>query len=291
MIDQKQIAGSSCGTCWAVHGENVSLNSDYGCTCCSRNHQGVKGSSMKRFAIAIVLLLCAVISHAQTNNVNPWYPHPYVEGGLALSGGGYSPFSWSLYPGLNWETSKLSFNGSVSYSFSKKTNDGTADNFKGHSRGFGGDLFYKLPNNWLVGGGGGWGETATTNYSKQASSWSAGGGYDFQRPTFPARITVQYLRQVNEFTRYPTPHLFTAPGEKSSYMSDTCKCLSGVSGFTAGFWLPSPRMHNHLYFHEQLTTIYFHDTVTDPYSSALTNIQIHKHHISSFLTLSIGYRF
>lgn len=246
---------------------------------------------MKPFVIAS-LLCCFAFAEtpAPVSDVPALYPHPLIESAMDLNGGGYSPISFDAHPGLAWETSKISFTGIADYSFAKKTNDGTAGNNTGHSRSLNGDVFYKLNQHWMVGGGGDWGKTYTTNYKKLADSWRVGGGRDWFRDDISFRITAEYFRHFNESTSYPTLQTFATPtgGTIQAY---GCKCTNGVQGVIISFIEPSPYTAHHFFFHVESSVFGFHDTVTDPYDYALTRTQNGVHHLDGSSSISFIYRF
>ena len=191
-----------------------------------------------KFAI-LTLLLCFSMA-AQTNNNPPAaWPHPFIEGQLDLNGNGYTPVTLDAHPGLNWETARFSFIGIADYSFARKTNDGTLHNDHGHSRTLQSDLFFKVGDGWLLGGGAGWNKTYTTNYDKIAYSWRSGGGKDFLGDYYSARLTAQFFRHFNEQTIYPN-----APG---------CACSNDLGGVLIDFWQPSPSTAHHWFFHTQMS--------------------------------------
>ena len=246
---------------------------------------------MKPFVIACLLCCFAVAeTPGSVSDLPALYPHPFIEGEVDLNGAGYSAISLDAHPGLAWETSKISFTGIADYSFARKTNDGTVNNNTGHSRSLNGDIFYKLNQYWMVGGGGSWGKTYTTNYKKQADSWRVGGGRDWFRSDVTFRITAEYGRHFNESTSYPTPQLFTTPtgGTNKAY---GCKCTNDVQGVIINFIEPSPYTAHHYFFSVTSSVFWFHDTVTDPHDYALTRMQKSIHHQGGSSSFSVIYRF
>jgi len=88
----------------------------------------------------------------------------------------------------------LIWNAEASYDNARKANDNTIDNDKGHSRRLNSSIYGRPDDGWFVGGGAGWVQLSTTNYSKQAFRPSIGGGKDF--------IHQQYVKEdcVNEWS-------------------------------------------------------------------------------------------
>ena len=82
----------------------------------------------------------------------PW-PHPFVYGGVGVNGGGYSPFSGTVGGGLRIDTRHLIWESNASYDNSRKSNDNTLDNDKGHSRHLSSSVYYRFENGWFAGGG------------------------------------------------------------------------------------------------------------------------------------------
>jgi hypothetical protein len=131
---------------------------------------------MRTISATLTLVLGILISnHAAAQNLFPnssgskvpW-PHPFVYGGVGVNGGGYSPFSGTVGGGLRIDTRHLIWESNAAYDNSHKANDNTLDNEKGHSRHLSSSIYYRFNQGWFVGGGAGWEELSTTNYTKQA---------------------------------------------------------------------------------------------------------------------------
>ena len=193
---------------------------------------------------------------------------PYITVGASINGSGYSTFSGNGSAGIDAETTHLIGNTYLNYNVARKTHDGEVSNLKGHVISVDTRECVKLKS-YLLGAGVEWTKTITTDYTKEGYFPMVGGGRDFEN----FRIVVMYMREHNEIVHYPTPESFTAPGEKSVYTSYTCNCSNGVQGFSTQFWYPSPTLHRHLFFYANLSTVWFHSTLTDPNSTYLTNLQ------------------
>lgn len=208
---------------------------------------------MKNF----LFLLIAAVAFAQ---------RPYVEAGASLNSGGYSPFSVNGRAGINVERERVIANFFAGYDTARKRNDGTIGNDKGHIRDLAGTAFYRF-GNWHMGGGYRFSQTATTNYTKQNGHILAGGGHDWAT----TRIDALYLSPaLDEYTRYPD--------------GTSCRCTNNVQGIEVGIWLPNPHSNHHLFWHQTVTTIWFHDTQFAP------NVQ-KPHSTATFINFNLMYRF
>ena len=246
---------------------------------------------MKVLTTLLCLFLC-VAAVAQTNNAPAKvYPHPYVEGALGLNGGGYSTVSFAPSTGIDFESKHFIAEGRFSYDLARKVNDGTNNNDKGHSIGYGGMGFFRLSDGWFFGGGYSYGKTITTNYDKEASEPAFGGGKDVLRSDWSGRFQLRYFWQRDFLVTYPTPVAFT-PGPGQTSPSRYCaKCDNGLQGVGFDMWMPSPATAHHWFFHVSETPYWFHTTVTDPYNLPLTADQKSHHSYSSNASFGVMYRF
>jgi hypothetical protein len=194
-------------------------------------------------------------------------PKPYAEAAVSASGSGYGTGAMGIV-GLDSESKRFIGNLRVDYDTAGKIGN-TAPISKGHSRGAEGAVFYRFSNNWYIGAGAGFGETLTTLYDKYSWHPEVGGGHDFLANNFSWRLQAMYLRDENEFTRYPTPQtdLTPPPGWNGAYTPTTCKCNNGVQGIDVNAWLPSPATNHRFFLHGEVEPVWFHETVTDPYNT------------------------
>ena len=233
-----------------------------------------------RMLLSIVLLVGSAFAQVSA-------PRPYIQGGAVISSEGYQSVGGNLGAGVDADEPHLIFIGEAFYDFLRKTNDNDQiPNEKGHVRTADGTVFFKT-HKLLLGGGAGWDETSLTTYTKSAWTTRIGGGYDFDA----FRLTVLYLRDENEVTRYPVPAQFT-PGPGQNALSYTCSlCGNALQGFEIGGWYPSPTVKRHLFIHVAVTPVRFHDTVTDPYNLTLTQSQKAVHTISGSYYVNLLWRF
>jgi hypothetical protein len=206
------------------------------------------------------------------------YLHPFIEIDGSENGGGYSTFSAEGAVGVFGNTEHLGFDGRAFYNNARKTNDGSnsthPNHNHGHSAGLEGTIFYRLRNNWLVGGGAKISRTFTTDYTKQGVTPKLGFAKDLKDETFPARLQALYLFPArNERTRYPN--------------ATSCKCTNGSQGVELSMSYPTPASSSHFLFHGDFTFIIFHTTITDPNNPELVRSQGGEHHTSGFLKLGI----
>jgi hypothetical protein len=218
------------------------------------------------------------------------YPHPYAEAMFDLGGAGYGPGELGRV-GVDTEEKHFISDFSVAYDTTGKNGD-VAPISKGHTRTARGNAFVKF-NNWYVGVGAGFGETLTTDYNKYSWHPSIGGGRDFylSHPSGYSsfRIQAMYLREINEFTRYPVAQttLTPPPGWVGAYTPTTCKCGNNVQGVDLNAWFPSPANNHHFFIHMDLTPLWFHQTVTDPLNTQPW-VAAQRRNIEADSTLSLG---
>jgi len=250
---------------------------------------------MRKLAL---ILVCSVATFAQETNNNltsAFYPHPYIEGGLALNGSGESPVSLAYDSGVDYEQDRLTLTGNLGYNSAKKLDAGN-----GHSIGFGGSAFWRPKpldgggswrSGWYVGGGAGFGKTVTDEYSKQSWQPKFGIGRDILKNDWSGRLQAAYFWQTKWLTEYPTPVQFTqGPGQPA--LSRTCsRCDNGLKGVEMDFWEPSPATSHHWFFHETVIPYWFHDSVTDPYDAVTTEIQKGNRHAGADAAFEMMFRF
>jgi hypothetical protein len=216
-------------------------------------------------------------------------PKPYVEAGATAGSAGYGVGAIGKL-GVDTESKHFVSNVFVDYQTAGKTGN-TAPISAGHSRAAQGTAFYKF-GNWYAGAGAGWNETLTVDYSKYSWHPEVGGGRDFFGDGYSWRFQAMYLRELNEYTRYPTLNTFTTPGGVGTYQAYTCKCASGVQGVDINAWLPSPAANHHFFAHVDMEPIFFHTTETDPYNTqAWAVAQKHQRDVATLFTLGFVARF
>ncbi len=240
---------------------------------------------MKHFLLALLMLrMC----DAQETSPKP---HLYVESGFSPAGAGYGS-GWLGRAGISAEEKHVFTSVEVRYGAEGKTGD-TAPISPGHTRSAEGLAFYRFGNNFL-GVGTDFGETLTTLYSKYSWHPEVGGGHDFFGGGFSWRLQATYLRDMNEFTRYPVPQTnLTAPrGLVGSYTPTTCKCNNGVQGIEFNGWMPGPASNHHFFLHADIEPISFHETVTDPYNTqSWAQTQRHTREYGSVMSVGLMGRF
>ena len=215
------------------------------------------------------------------------WPHPFVFAGLGVNGGGYSPLSGSLGGGLRIDTSRLIWEAEGSYDNARKTDDNTIDNDKGHSRHLDSSIYYRFDSGWFVGGGAGWEELSTTNYTKQAFRPSIGGGKDYFRKQCAAEDCVNEfsMRWQVDYTLKGAEHV-----DPQGCTVPNGQCTNDLQGPMLSLYLPSPALARHVFWRTTLGIYTFHTTVTstDP---TLTALQKSQRSATAFLNFVIMYRF
>ena len=203
------------------------------------------------------------------------FPHPFAYGGAGLMGGGYGPLAATAGGGFMIDTQHFLATAEATYDNGHKTNDNDQPNPNGHDRGLVGDAYYRLSSGWFAGAGARWSQLSTTKYTKSAWRPTFGGGKDYFHKDcagkdcvadFSMRVSMDYV----------------LPG------TDHSNALQGPL-FT--LYLPSPAAKGHLFFRQTLGIYTFHQTVTDPSNSVLTQQQIGDRSITSFGELTVMYRF
>jgi hypothetical protein len=241
---------------------------------------------MKHFWLELLMAAMSATCAAQEDLPSP-RPHLYAENAFTPSGAGYGS-GWAGSLGISCEEKRISASVEVSYGAEGKTGDTTPIS-PGHTRSAAGLAFYRFGNSFL-GGGAGFGETLTTLYSKYAWYPAVGGGRDF----VGGRFQATYVRNMNEFTRYPVPQtdLTPPPNFIGRYTPTTCKCNNGVQGIDVDMWAPSPASRHHFFFRANVEPIWFHETVTDPYSTqSWVQTQRNTRQFSSVISAGLVGRF
>ena len=235
-----------------------------------------------RVATGIVIsLLVPVVLMAQSysgqGGANPpsiTRPRPYFYGGMDLDGNGSAVVNYAIGAGIQEDTTRFTFDGYAGYTNTRKTNDYTINNHSGRTRSLYAAPRYRLPNGWFVGAGARWNELSTTNYVKQGFRPFIGGGKDWQA----TRISADYLWTASEHVNRqgcPVPN---------------GQCTNRVRGLDFMWFMPSPRSRSHVLFRVNLSSFWFHTTVTttDP---ALTRKQEGELGVGSDLEYTILFRY
>lgn len=215
------------------------------------------------------------------------WPHPFLYAGIGVNGGGYSPFSGSLGGGLRIDTKHLIWEGRAEYDNARKSNDNTLNNNSGHSRHLNSSIYYRFHGGWFAGGGAGWEELSTTNYSKQAFRPSIGGGKDYFHKQCAAEDCVDQtsMRFQIDYTLKGAEHV-----DPRGCAVPNGQCTNDLQGPTFTFYLPSPSLARHVFWRTTLGIYTFHTTVTstDP---SLTALQKGQRSATAFLNTAMMYRF
>ncbi len=217
--------------------------------------------------LAAVFLACTIPTFAQENEITfDQRPHFVIIPTLSLNSGGFQPVSASGTVGTRFEGRFFLFQSDFTYDTARKTDDETLNNTKGHTRSFRSYFSYRLPARWYLGGGAGWSETSTTNYTKGAWAPYFGGGKDFFRNSASFRLSCFYK----------------LPG------SDHFNATQGPS---LEFIYPSPLKDRHFYFYQSVSTTLFHTTITDPNNAELAEEQREQRSVFTRIRMGIMFRF
>ncbi len=215
------------------------------------------------------------------------WPRPFIYGGLGLNGGGYSPASMNVGTGLRIDTDRLIWVANAAYDNAHKTNDNTIDNFKGHDRSIDSSIYYRFHTGWFLGGGAGWSQLSTTNYSKQEFHPSLGAGKDYFHKECAAEdcVTRWSFRLQADYKLKGSEHV-----DARGCSVPNGQCTNALQGPEVSFYLPSPAGAGHLFWRETVGIYSFHETVTstDP---ALTALQESHRSVTSFVEFTMMYRF
>lgn len=211
----------------------------------------------------------------QALNSHPLIPHPYAFLGPVAMPNGYAPLAMEGGAGLRIDSEHFLFDGYVLYDNGHKERDKTEPNPKGHDRGIGAIMRYRLHSGWAFGGGASWSELSTTNYSK--NSWRPKFGvskdvgisncdYDDCRGQFSGQFSADWMLKGNDWQ-------------------------NGTQGLQLSMYLPSPSLKRHLFFREVLAVYRFHDTVTTRTDLNVMHREMSNHHSSAYAEFTIMYRF
>jgi len=205
-----------------------------------------------------------------------YLPRPYLESGIFLMGGGYAPVAYGATGGITADAPHFILDAKATYDNGRKEDDGTQPNPKGHDRYLEGSAYYRFSSGWFAGGGFGWNQLMTTNYTKSGSRPSFGFGkdyyhYDYCKPSECHRDLSFRLR--------------------IDYVTSGSDWQNGSQGPRISLYIPSPSEKRHWFMRESLLLYRFHDTVTDPADPVLTSIERSHHAMSSSADFTIMYRF
>lgn len=193
-----------------------------------------------------------------------WIPRPMLFFG-GFSGGGYE-FAAPIYgAGFLVNSSKLVSDFEASYGASRKNDDGTVNNRKGHERYLNGRVFYRRGKLYF-GGGAQWSETSTTNYTKKSWRPTFGVGRDQLWSDFKWRWQIVYILPGDDY-------------------------YNGLQGPQFEGWFPSPATNHHYFLRYTVGTYEFHSSVTDRSNVALTNLERSHRDFSPFADIVFGWRF
>jgi hypothetical protein len=215
------------------------------------------------------------------------WPRPFVYGGLGVNGGGYAPLSGTVGAGLRIDRTHLIWEGSASYDNGHKSNDNTANNLKGRDRGLESSIYYRTHEGWFGGGGAGWSQLSTTNYSKQVFNPSIGGGKDYFHKECAAEDCVAdwSMRLQTDYKLKGVEHV-----DAQGCNVPNGQCTNDLQGPMFTLYLPSPALARHLYWRQTAGVYMGHETVTstDP---TLTALQKSAGSVSPYLNFALMYRF
>ncbi len=205
-------------------------------------------------------------------------PTPFLYLGPSLMGGGYATFAYRIEGGLNMEATHAILRAMAAYDDGRKVDDNDQPNPKGHDRYLNGALYFRPARaGWTrmlyFGAGYRWDQLSTTNYTKGGGRYQIGGGYDWFRRSCDAcrrdysmRINIDWVTAGDDW-------------QNGSHGPDTTLT-----------W-PSPREKRHWFYRQEIAIYRFHETVTEPYSAAFTQMQRSQKYFDSFADFGIAYRF
>lgn len=225
--------------------------------------------------LTLCLLACTYMVAAQETNQSPiTRPRPYVFSGMELDANGSTVLDYTVASGIQQEANQFMLDAYAEYVNTRKINDNTVNNHSGRTRTLYAAPRYRFQNGWFLGAGGRWTELSTTNYVKQAWRPFAGGGKDWR----PARVSIDYLWTASEHVN------------RQGCTVPNGQCTNGLRGFDFQWFMPSPRSRSHFLFRIDLTSFWFHTTVTttDP---VLTKQQMAEHSMGSTLSYSMLFRY
>lgn len=237
--------------------------------------------------VLVVLSFC-ISALAQS----PSYPLPYISAGGSLMPAGYASAAFNFGGGIMMDTRYFVLDSYAGYDTGHKDNDGTTynqDNNKGHDRYLRGLASYKHGNAYF-GVGARWSELSTSNYIKGGTIFTAGAwhpvigaGYDFLAndkfyPLFMRGQVTYFFKESKESIKYPN--------------GTTCDgCGNGSNGIDLSLWFPSPARKHRLFLRMNFTIFGYHDTITEPYNTILTQEQIANKHITMADEFMLLWRF
>jgi hypothetical protein len=256
---------------------------------------------MRKISLLLVVVLCIVGTQAFAQNAvlapaasdsgpsfpKITWPRPFIYGGLGLNGGGYTPASGKVGAGLRIDSDHFIWMANAAYDNAHKSNDNTLNNQKGHERSLESSIYYRFTNGWFAGGGAGWSELSTTNYTKQQFHPSVGGGKDYFHKDCAAEdcVTRWSMRLQVDYKLKGTEHV-----DAKGCSVPNGQCTNDLQGPMLSFYMPSPAAKGHLFWRETVGIYRFHDTLTstDP---ALTALQESHKSTASFVEFTMMYRF
>lgn len=205
-------------------------------------------------AVSTALVVSSPSIERNSEHYSLW-PRPYVDGGLSLMQGGYSPAAGNLAAGLNIEAPEFIALAAASVDNGHKLDSGTGYDTYLEAR-----AFLRLGRGWYGGGGAQWNKLTTDVYSKQAWRPAFGGGKDVFRDDFSLRAQVLYV----------------LPGTDR---------LNASQGPEISVWWPSPATNRHLFYYQTVAIYGSHQTSVpgDPG----TNVR----YLNTFASFTIMYRF
>ena len=215
------------------------------------------------------------------------WPHPFLFAGLGVNGAGYSSLSGNAGAGLRIDARRLIWEAGASYDTARKSNDNTIDNQKGHSRRLESSLYYRFHSGWFAGGGAGWTQLSTTNYSKQALRPSIGAGKDYFHKQCAAEDCVDEwsMRWQVDYTLKGAEHV-----DPKGCTVPNGQCTNDLQGLMLSLYLPSPALARHVFWRTTLGVYTLHTTVTstDP---SLTVLQKGQRSVTAAFDFAMMYRF
>ena len=242
----------------------------------------MKPSPSLRIASGIALLLVAPVAmmaqnysgQGAANAPTISRPRPYFYGGLDLDGNGSAVLNYAIGAGIQQNTTHFIFDGYGEYTNTRKTNDNTINNHSGRTRLLYAAPRYRLANGWFVGAGARWNELSTTNYVKQGFRPFVGGGKDWRL----TRISADYLWTASEHVN------------RQGCSVPRGQCTNGDRGLNFMWFMPSPQSRSHILFRVNVTSFWFHTTVTttDP---VLTRKQESEIGVGSDLEYTVLFRY
>jgi hypothetical protein len=271
---------SPCGAhrCWSPRAQQQKIHQ-------LAARLGVPTVAMRCFSrLAAIVILVMGIGSAQNNVVGSangsredWLtkpvPHPFVDVGPSLMGGGYATFAYHVGGGIDIESTHVIVRAMVAYDNGRKVNDNDQPNPNGHDRYLDGALYYRLPDNIYFGGGYTWSQLSTTNYTKGGGRYEIGGGYDLFlrscaecRRDFSMRINVDWITAGTDWQ-------------------------NGSHGPNTTVTFPAPCERRHWFWRQSVVVYRFHETVTEPTNIPLTQLQRSTRSITNSVEFGLIYRF